>query len=610
MTDQDPTQRYEAPPVDRQPAVEPAVPPLAVPTVPVTSSPKASPAGPGRSRVRWLVALVATVLVAGTAAGATSLLTRDAGEAEVLAWTPADSVVYTEVRLDLPGGQEAELAKALRALPGFSDQAAFPTKLDEALNQLVKQASNDRMGYQADIQPWFGGQVALSAGPVPKTADAKAARALVIASTKDAAKASAWAQKVLADAGATTSTETYNGVTITTVTPPASSKPAKAGATGAYAAMGTVIALGDPVSVKAAIDTRGTAGLATNAQFRTASASLSGDRLAFTYVDAATLAQGAKTLADAAAPSAMPKLPGVFTDLAAPWGAAAIRAQDGTLVVDTRSPHVAKLQGLAKAAESRLPSVLPPSTVVLVEGQELGEAVQRVKTLAASDPQLADGVTRVDGVLRVVGGLGSIVDWMGEAGVAVTRSGDTVAGGLVILPTDRAAADKLATQLRGFLELGGGAGIKVTDEAYGDATITVVDLGNLGSLAGAATGGALGALPAETRIAYAVTDRVVVLGSGTDFVKAVLDARTGDSLAKSERFSQALARVDKANGSLLWVDVAGVRDLVERQLPAADKAGYEANVKPYLVAFDAVIGTVTPGTDLDRGTFVIIVSRP
>lgn len=614
MTDQDPTQRYQVPPVDLPPAAVPPVveppapPPPAIATTPVTAAPAAAAIAPGRSRARWLVALVAAVLVVGTAAGATFLLTRDSGQPDVLAWTPADSVVYSELRLDLPGGQEAELAKVMSAFPGFDDQAAFPTKLKEALDQLVKRASNDKVSYQADIQPWFGGQVAMSVGQLPKAADTKAARALVTASVTDGAKASAWAQKVLGEAGATMSTETYNGVTITSVTPPASSKPASAGVTGAYAVLGPVIALGDPASIKAAIDTHGTSGLATNAQFKTAAASVSGDRLGFAYVDSAALASGAAALSGAAA-SAMPELPAVLNDLAAPWTAAAIRAQDGTFVVETRMPHVAKL-GSAKSAESKLPAVLPATTMALVEGHDVGATIERLRSLAASDPQLADGVKQVDGALAIVGGFGSIVDWMGETGVAVTRSGDTVAGGLVVVPTDKAAADKLLTQLRGFLQLGGAsAGIKVTDETYGDATITVVDLGNLGSLAGAASGGAVSGVPSNIRIAYTVTDQVVVLGSGTDFVKAVLDARTGDSLAKSARFSAALARVDKAHGSLLWVDVAGVRDLVAQQLPAADKTDYEANVKPYLVAFDAVIGTLTPGDDLDRGTIVILVAK-
>ena len=610
MIDQDRTRRAEVTPAPPSaPAADhEAAPPIA--TQPVSTVP-GSPAAPGRSRLRWLVALVVTVLVVGAAGVGTFLLTREAGAPEVLSWAPVDSVMYAELRLDLPGSQEAELAKAMSAFPGFDDQAAFPSKLSEALDQLVHRASGDKVGYKSDIEPWFGGQLSVSVGPLPASPDAKAARGLLLASVTDGTKAADWAARMLSTAGATTATETYGGVTITTITPPASSRAGKADVGGAYAVLGPVIALGDPASVRAAIDTHGTAGLATNAQFQAASASVSGDRLGFVYVDAAAIAKGAQGLAGDAVPSAMPALPSFMTDLAAPWTAVSIRARDGAFVIDTRAPHVEQL-GPASTAGSALPSLLPPTTVALVEGHDVGQAIERVNSLAATDPQLADGVKQLDDSLRLLGGFGAVVDWMGEGGIAVTRSGDALAGGLVVTPTDRAAASRLFTEIRGLLALGGSsAGIKVSDEAYGDATITVVDTGSLPVTLGGAVGGSpVSRLPSGLRIAYSVTDQVVVIGSDADFVKAVLDARTGDNLAKSQRFSSALARVDAKHGSLMWLDVAGLRDLAEARMPAADRADYEANVKPYLAAVDAVIGTSTPGSDVDRGTIVVIVNRP
>ena len=119
-----------------------------------------------------------SLLVAGTAAGATLLLTSDSGDPAVLACTPADSVAYAELRLDLPGSQSAELAKVMKAFPGFEDQAAFPMKLSEALDLLVGQATDGQQGYKNDIEPWFGGQIGVSAGPLPTTADPAAARAV------------------------------------------------------------------------------------------------------------------------------------------------------------------------------------------------------------------------------------------------------------------------------------------------------------------------------------------------------------------------------------------------------------------------------------------------
>jgi hypothetical protein len=306
----------------------------------------------------------------------------------------------------------------------------------------------------------------------------------------------------------------------------------------------------------------------------------------------------------------MPKMPAVLGDLSAPWMAAAIRASNGSFVIDTRTPHVAKL-GPPSASSSNLPSVLPPSTVALVEGHDVGKSLEQLRTLLASDPELAEGVKQIDDALKLVGGYSAAVGWLGEVGIAVTRDGDKVGGGIAVTPTDGAAADRLLTQLRAFIELAGASGssgVKVSDQAYGDATITTLDLGDLGSLAGAAGGGSLPGLSGNVTVAWSVTDKVVVLGVGTDFVKAVLDARSGDSLAGSERFKAAMATVDKEHGSLMWLDVAGIRSLAESMIPAADKADYDANTRPYLEAIDSIIGTQTPGDKIDRGTIVIRTS--
>ncbi|MHB8892888.1 MAG: DUF3352 domain-containing protein [Candidatus Limnocylindrales bacterium] len=621
MTDQDPTQRYEPPVSGEIPAADlaPAAPLAAaeapaaappppapvidpVPTTPVSTT---APARPGRSRVKWLVAGLVTLLVVGTAAGATLMLTAAPGDSAVVAWAPADSILYTEARLDLPGDQRAELARVMAAFPGFDDQAAFPVKLNEALDTLVGKASDGKMSYLTDVDPWFGGQLSVSMGPIPASGDMSTGRGLVLVSVKDATKAGAWASKVLADAGATTTTETYNGATITTIAPPAGAE-AAAGMKAAWATFGPVMALGDPASVKAAIDTKGSTGLSTVAQFKTAQTALPGDRLAFAYVDSAAILEGAQALGGAAA-GAMPSMPAFMNELQVAWGAYAIRAQGGAFVMDAAAPHAAAM-GPARNDESKLPALLPPTTVALVEGHNVGQALQQVKAFLGEDPSMAEGIKQVESTLALIGGYGAVVDWMGEAGIAITVDGDKVGGGLVVTPLDPAQPERLFTQLRGFIEMAGGSsGLTVTEESYAGATIVVIDLGDLGSLAGMATGGAVKA-PESLKISYAVTDEVVVLGYGTDFVKSVLDARTGDSLAKAERFTTALKLVDTSHASLVWLDLAAMRGLVEAQIPADEKTTYETEVKPYLDAFDSVIGTSTPGEPLDRFTLIIRVS--
>lgn len=583
MTDHDPTQRYESPVSGEIPATT----------------------RPGRSRARWLVAAVLTLLVVGTAAGAALMLTADGGDPDVLAWTPADSVLYAEARLDLPGDQKAELAKAMTAFPGFDDQAAFPVKLGEALDALLGRASEGKTTYQADIEPWFGGQVGVSIGAIPASGEASDARGLVLVSVRDAAMAGAWAARVLSEAGATTATQTHAGVTLTTISPP-SGRAVPAGMEAAWAILGPVMALGDTASVKAAIDTRGSAGLPTVAQFRTARTALPGDHLGFAYLDPAAILDGGRALTGAAA-EALPSLPAFLDTLQVDWVAAAVRAEGGAFVVDTAMPHVTAL-GPARSAESRLPALLPPTTVALIGGHDVGATLLKARDLIASDPSLTDGVKQVEDVLALVGGADGVAGWMGEVGIAITIDGDEVGGGLVVTSLDAVAPERLFTQLRGLLALAGGpSGLKVTEESHAGATIVVIDLGNLGDLAGMATDGAIEA-PANLRIAYALTDEVVVLGYGTEFVKAVLDARTGDTLAGSERFASALKLVDRAHGSLVWLDLAAARGMVEPQIPADEKDAYQTEIKPYLDAFDSIIGVNLPGETVDRSTLILRVS--
>ena len=224
-------------------------------------------------------------------------------------------------------------------------------------------------------------------------------------------------------------------------------------------------------------------------QFKTAEASVPGDRLAFAYVDTAAVLKGADGRSRLGRERRCPAC-------RRSWATCRSRGPRSRSAPRTaRSSWIRRRRTWRRWARRRRPNrscprSSRPTTVALVEGHDVGAALERAKTLLAEDPSLADGVKQVDDTLALLGGFGAIVDWMGEAGVAVTIDGGTVAGGIVAIPLDPAAPEQLFTQLRGFLELAGGSsGITVTEEPYNGATIVVVDLGDLGSLAGAATGG-------------------------------------------------------------------------------------------------------------------------
>ena len=201
MTDQDPTQPLETPPASAspqlpgalapgtapawgqpvQPAASPYTPPpppadqfgapaapagevtptgLDVPVAPVGSIPRR------HNPLRWVVAILVVALVVATGLGATLLLTSStSGTSTVLDYVPADTLVYGEVRLDLPGSQRAEVAKSLAAFPGFADQASLDSKLGEVYDRIIRAATSNKHDYQTEIAPWFGGQLAVAEGP-------------------------------------------------------------------------------------------------------------------------------------------------------------------------------------------------------------------------------------------------------------------------------------------------------------------------------------------------------------------------------------------------------------------------------------------------------------
>ncbi len=114
----------------------------------------------------------------------------------------------------------------------------------------------------------------------------------------------------------------------------------------------------------------------------------------------------------------------------------------------------------------------------------------------------------------------------------------------------------------------------------------------------------------NVEIAFAATDAVVVIGSSPAFVRSVLDAGAGASLADDTRFSALVARVGAAHTGVSFVDIAAIRGLVEGLLPEATaekRAEYEESIKPFLVPFDAFVAAGVAGDDLDAQHAIITV---
>ncbi|HEX5148554.1 MAG TPA: hypothetical protein VFW02_05695, partial [Candidatus Limnocylindrales bacterium] len=146
-----------------------------------------------RRGVRWPVAIVLIAAVLAVAAFVGILVTGRAPNAKVLAYVPDGTIAYGEARLDLPGDQRLALASFLSKFPGFADQAAIESKLNEVMDRFVGGVTNGDQTYTTNIQPWFDGELsfALPALPDPGAlsggapAGAGQYRALFLVSIKD-----------------------------------------------------------------------------------------------------------------------------------------------------------------------------------------------------------------------------------------------------------------------------------------------------------------------------------------------------------------------------------------------------------------------------------------
>jgi hypothetical protein len=529
--------------------------------------------------------------------------------------------MYGELRLDLPGDQRQQVGQFLSKFPGFADQAALDTKLDEVLDRLVANGTDAKQTFTKDIKPWFGGELAFSMGPLPTAsasgdpaALAASTRALVLLSVKDEALARSWFTSAMTQAGVSGTSEDYQGTALTVF-----SDPKLPSAKAAFALIGGKVAVaGDLTSVKAAVDTKGSGTLKSDPSFAAALGATDSDHLGFVFVDLRSVLERAMALSTSMG-SSSPSMSAAMLALVPDWTAFTLRAEGDALVMDSALPHKDGMPGPTENRANAVAAFAPPSTVALVAGNDYGKTLLDTIALYRQDPSLADAFKGVDQVASVLGGLDAAVGWMGDAGLVVDQVGDSVEGGLVVVPKDAAAAKKLLTTIRSFATLGGSQqGLTVRDEDYAGTTITIVDLGDVGSLVGLASGlggaavpGGMSGLPTgHVEIAFAATDAVVAVGSGPDFVKHVLDAGAGASLADDARFTALVERVGSKHVGLTFVDIAAVRALVEgglKNATAQERTQYETSVKPFLIPFDALIaGTVRDGS-LDRGHLIVTV---
>ncbi len=259
---------------------------------------------------------------------------------------------------------------------------------------------------------------------------------------------------------------------------------------------------------------------------------------------------------------------------------------------------------------------MPAGALVVGVGHDVGATLVDTLNLYRADPSMKSLTDGIDQAAGVLGGVDGAIGWIGDAGYVVSQADGAIEAGLVVVPTDRAAADRTFTSLRTLLSLGGSqVGVTVHDEPYAGTTVTTVDLGDIAALAGQAglpadLSGAGVALPSgHVELAYAVTDQVVVIGSGPAFVKHVLDTTPATSIASTDRYKALVNRLGNGTG-ITFVDITAIRGLIESALAGGDPSAvssYEQEVKPFLVPFDAfVAGSSVQGNETGAKVIVTV----
>jgi hypothetical protein len=562
------------------------------PTPPTTPVLTGSPQATLRSRLRWGVALLVVALVAVTAAAGFFLLSGRAAASPMLAYAPSGSVMYAEIRGDLPGDQRQQLGAFLSAFPGFADQSTLDDKLTETLDRLVRAATDGKHSYATEIKPWWGGAIAIDMPELPDSASERDAfRGAAYLTVTDGAKAQAWLHDQLD--GATTSSETYGEVQLTVIA--AGEKKIKA----AYGVDGSMLLVGDVDSVKASLDARrhqsGRSSLADDANVRQALAALPADNLVFGFVDNARMLAWSRTMSQRAGAAAMPDLSACTAFGATSWAAFTLRADGKTLRMDSIQP-ASKERPKVTTASSRVASRLPASTIVQADVHDLGAVLLGTLDACRTVPEIAKTLTEIDKTVGAIGGWNGLLGWIGDTDIVIIRDGTTVGGGVVGIAADKAGAARTVTQLRNLLVLSGSTQITIRDEDYGGTTITTISPSDAKLLG------------ASVSVALAIRDDLVVIGIGADFVKHVLDVRAGASLADQDRYRQAIGRVDSANERQFYIDVNAVRSAIESAAPTGTvPKDYRTEYKPYLEPLDLVAGSTATKEDMVRATFVLIV---
>ncbi len=558
--------------------------------------------GTSSGRLRWAVAMGIVLIVSLMTLGGAFVLSGAGGAAKSLTAgsAPKESVVFVDLRTDLPGDQHQKLADFMSHFPGFKDRTQFDGAIDDILNRLTSEISPD-LTYTAAFKAWTTGEVSIA---ITNLGSPGSSNGVVIVALTDRAAGERWVNSEVSRTGLTFKAEDYAGAKVYVAQPGASgSNSGSAAISAAYAFTDKVLLLGTVNAVKAGIDAPSKGSLAGNSNYQAAMKSLSGDSIATFYADpqalmqqtAAWTAVGGTGLTGMMGGAGLPGMMGGtgltgmmgVTSLPA-WLAGSVRAESDHMSVEITMPKTAGAPSSANA-ESVLASQLPGSTVGVMEVHAIGKLVNDgLKAISGSGVSMADnGILKtIQDALTRVGG----IDWLGDADLVLTKTGSTYGGGIVVKTPDAGTAISKKAMLTNLVALAGsltniGSGFTSTDETYKGTTITLITVPN-GS-----------GSPLEFSIA--TKNDLIVAGYGDAFVKAVLDTTAGTSLADSVNYKSAMAAVGPSNAAYGYFDISAAADQIGQTF-SGNASYYNLNYKPYV---DHVGGAAF--AEIDGGTVIL-----
>jgi hypothetical protein len=553
-----------------------------------------APVAPRGRKLRWGIAGAVVLCVALVTGAGIFVLSGASGSKSLTAsLAPKTTVVFLEIRTDLPGNQHAKLADFMSHFPGFKDRGQFDTALDEALNRLTGAISPD-FKYTSAFKPWMEGEVSVAvtslghngtdmmtrsgtASPIPAVPDvtspipavpavtstSTAPGMVAIFALKDRPAAQTWISAEIAKVGTTTSSQDYAGSKVVTIGTGASAE--------AYAFTDQDLIVGTVDGVKASLDTKTMGSLADSASYQTAMGSLSGDSLARFYMDPRAIvgyyldSYNSIIQMMGSGSSMLPSL-NLSATSEPLWIVGSVSADSNQMVVNVVMPRP---DGLAPAQAnhvSDLAGYLPGNTVAIEDVHSIGKIV--TDELAAVDKAMPGNstVASVQSALKLVGGL----DWLGDGAIVVTKQGQTFDGGIVAETTDAATASAKVALVTNLIALGGSSmGLTSRTESYKGVEITLVH----SSSTAISTGG--------TEIGVAANGKFLVAGSGDAFIKSVIDTTQSTSLAAQSDYKAVIALTGESNAQSAYVNVPALQDQIGQAMLGISQDKWNQDYKPY-----------------------------